>query len=276
MEYLIAYDPSADTFTVEDVFPKRTLTDRGSPLPTNALPRIYTPPHHYLSKPNTVLPSFIRLPLEIRLVIYTHCLATPLPYSYDIHNLGHQLTLDLLLVNHQIYDEARLIPFQQNVFNFDKWNGTGLFYCQSFLRYLQFWQRASIRNIRLNVLGVTLICETGVGRWLDLCGELAGCSGRKDEGLKTLQLTISGCITNWKSTFDLNAPWVAHGLLKLHSLQTLEVTAVTEGVNFDLLTEFIGDVQSRLHEVKITLKTLAKGKQSIVYFPVSLEGSRQT
>jgi hypothetical protein len=223
-----------------------------------------------------VLPSFFRLPLEIRLVIYTHCLATPLPYSYDIHNLGHhQLTPNLLLVNHQIYDEARLIPFQQNVFDSDKWNGTGLFYCQSFLRHLQFWRRVNVRNIRLNVLGITLICETGVGRWLDLCEEPGG-SGRKGEGLETLQLTISGCITNWKRTFEPNAPWVAHGLPKLHSLQTLEVTVGTEGVNFDLLTEFIGDVQSSLHEVKITLKQLAKGKQSIVYFPVSLEGSRQT
>jgi hypothetical protein len=128
----------------------------------------------------------------------------------------------------------------------------------------------------MNVLGVTLICETGVGRWLDLCGELAGCSGRKDEGLKTLQLTISGCITKWDKIFDLNAPWVADGLLKLHSLQILEVTVVTEEVNFDLLTEFISDVQSRLHEVKSALKTIAKGKQSIVYFPVSLEASRPT
>jgi len=279
MEYLIAYDPSADKFTVEDVLFKRTgtFTGRGSPLPADASPTFDTP-RHCLCKPDAgeeVLPSFLRLPLEVRLVIYTHCLARPLQHAYNIHNLGRQLMLDLLLVNHQIYHEARLIPFQENVFDFDKWNGTGLYYCQSFLRHLQFWQRLHVRKIKLNVLAVSLICETGVGGWLDLCRQL-GCSGRKDEGLKALQLTISGCITKWEETFDQNAPWVVDGLLKLHSLQILEVTVVTEGEKFDLLTEFISNIQSRLDQVRIALKTIAKGKQSTVYFPVSVEASRHT
>jgi hypothetical protein len=272
MEYLIAYNPSTDTFTVEDVFCERKFTEKGRLLPTNALAGTDTP-LHFKSKPDAVeeaLPSFLLLPLEVRLVIYTHCLVTPSPHTYNMHNLGRQLALDLLLVNQQIYDEARLIPFQQNVFDFDKWNGTGLLYCQSFVRRLQFWQRANVRNIKLNVPAVTLTCETGVERWLGLCGGLS-CSGRKDEGLKSLQLTISGCITKWKATFYLSAPWVACGLLKLHSLQSLEVTVVSEGVDLDLLTTFISNVQRRMEGVKIAFNTVAKGKQSTLYFPVSLE-----
>jgi hypothetical protein len=276
MEYLIAYDPSTDTCTVEDVFSKQTSPERRSRLPTRALTGI-DPIHDFQQSKSDavedVLPSFLLLllPLEVRFVIYTQCLTTPLRHDYDIHTLGRRPTLDLLLVNRQIYDEARLIPFRQNVFDFDKWNGTGLFHCQSFLRHLQFWQRVNVRIIRLNVPAVTLISETGVGRWLDLCGEL-GCSGSKDEGLKTLHLTISGCITKWKETFDLGAPWVASGLLKLHSVQILELTVVNEGVvDLDLLTGFVSDVQSRLHGAKIVLKTMAKGKASTVYFPVSLE-----
>lgn len=271
MEYLIAYNPSTDTFTVEDVFSKQGFTDEGIFLSANALARMDTNNNF---KSNTdeveeVLPSFLLLPPEVRLVIYMHCLVVPLQHAYSNHNLGQQLELNLLLVNRQIYDEARLIPLQHNVFDFDRWNGTGLFYCQSFLRSLQFWQRVHVRNIKLNVLAVTLTCETGVGRWLDLCGEF-GRSGRKDEGLQSLQLTISGCIIKCKETFDLSALWVARGLLKLNSLQSLEVTVVTEDVNLDLLTKFISSVQNRLPEVKVSLKTIARGKQSILYFPVSL------
>lgn len=271
MEYFIAYNPSTDTFTVEDVFSKRKLIEAGRFIPITALARVDTC-HYYELNPDAVeevLPSFLLLPLEVRLAIYMHCLVNPLPNAYNNHNLGHQLTLNLLLVNHQVYDEARLIPFQRNVFNFDKWNGTGLFYCQSFLRRLQFWQRVNVRTIKLNVLAVTLTCETGVERWLDLCGEL-GCLGRKDGGLQTLQLTISGCIVKYKETFDCRAPWVACGLLKLQSLQALEVTVAAEDANLDLLTIFISNVQSRLHEVKIALNTIARGKQSTLYFPVSL------
>jgi hypothetical protein len=105
---------------------------------------------------------------------------------------------------------------------------------------------------------------------LDLCGEL-GDFQRKDEGLKIFHLTISGCATNYKETFDVRAPWVAYGLLKLHSLQSLEVTVVPEGIDLDLLTTFISDVQRRLYEVKIALKTVVRGKQSTLYFPVSLK-----
>jgi hypothetical protein len=270
MEYFIAYNRSTDTFTVEDVFSKQKFTDGGKFIPINVAARIDT--YHLESNPDLVeevLPSFLLLPLEVRLAIYMHCLVIPLQNAYNNHNLGYRLTLNLLLVNRQIYDEARLIPFQRNVFDFDKWNGTGLFYCQSFLHRLQFWQRVNVRNIKLNVLAVTLTCETGVGRWFDLCGEL-GCLGRKDEGLQTLQLTISGCIIKYKETFDFRAPWVAYGLLKLQSLQSLEITVAAEDVNLDLLTTFISNVQSTLREVKIAVRTIARGKQSILYFPVSL------
>jgi hypothetical protein len=276
MEYFIAYNPSTDTLTVNDISSRRAFTEKGRILPstvkTNSSAEVDTP-HHLKTKPDVVEEapaSFLRIPLEVRLVIYMHCLVTPLQHAYNIHKLGHQLTLDLLLVNHQIYDEARLVPFQHNVFDFAKWNGTGLFYCQSFLRCLQVWQRVNVRNIKLDVLAVALACERGVERWLDLCGKL-GRSERKDEGLKTLQLIISGCIMKCKETFDISAPWVACGLLKLHALQSLEVTVVDEGVNLDLLTTFISNVQRRLCEVKIALKTIARGKQSTLYFPVSLK-----
>lgn len=274
MEYLIAYTPSTDTFTVEDVFSERKFTERGRVLPTNAPTGTDIPLDLKESKLDTVkeevLPSFFLLPLEVRLVIYSHCLVTPLPRAYNIHNLGHQLTLDLLLVNQQVYSEARLIPFRQNVFDFDKWNGTGLFYCQSFVHRLQSWQRVNVRNIKLNVLAVTLTSETGVERWLALCREFS-CSGRKDEGLKILQLTISGCFTKWKESFHLSAPWVACGLLKLRSLQSLDLTVVSESVDLALLTSFISNVQSRLQGVKIAFTTVARGKPSTLYFGVFVE-----
>lgn len=271
MDYHIAYNSSTDTFTVEDVFPQQNCTMERIFLPTNSLARIDT---RHLFEPNPgvveeVLPSFLLLPLEVRITIYLYCLVVPLQHANKNHNLGGQLSLNLLLVNRQVYNEARFIPMQRNFFTFDRWNGTGLFYCQLFLSRLQLWQRVNIRNIKLNVLAVTLTCEIGVQRWHDLCGQL-GYLGRKDEGLQNLQLIISGCVIKHKETFDINAPWVARGLLKLHSLQFLEVTVISEDIKLDLLTTFIGNIRSRLHEVKITLKTIAGGKQSTLYFTVSL------
>lgn len=217
-------------------------------------------------------PTFLLLPSEIRQAIYTLCLATPSQHAYNIHSLDYQLTPNLLLVNHQIYDEARLIPFQQNVFDFDKWNGTGLMFCQLFLRRLQPWQRMNVRSIRLNALAVSLTSKTMVERWLDIC-ELLGRSERRDGGLHTLQLTISGCITKWKETFDVSAPWVACGLLKLRSLRSLELSMVVEpeSAHLDLLTAFISNLQKGLYGTKIALKPITKGKSSTLSLPVSWE-----
>jgi hypothetical protein len=104
-------------------------------------------------------PLIFEVPTEILLKIYTLVVGTcsSTHHPFNIHRLGKTpIALDLLLVNRKIYAEARLLPFQLTMFNFNKWNGTGVQYCNSFLRRIREWQSREIRHISLGVVGVNV------------------------------------------------------------------------------------------------------------------------
>ncbi len=216
---------------------------------------------------------FFHLPFEIRLSIYIHLLGCMTPDKHP-HNFQlkrrHELAVDLLLVNRQIYREARLVPFQHNVFDFAQWNGTGLLYCDLFLRRLRPWQRRGVRTIILDVLAISITSPGHTQRWLDLCNELGcpeqGTSCEADSaGLTTLRLKISGCIMGGgRHTFDINSHWVEDGLLELTSLRLLEITVDTEGVDEGLLPKFIADLRRKLCKAEIVLKKMHRGKSSVL------------
>ncbi|EXJ57805.1 uncharacterized protein A1O5_12363 [Cladophialophora psammophila CBS 110553] len=187
----------------------------------------------------------------------------------------HELALELLFVNRQIYRVARLVPFQHNAFDFAKWNGTGLLYCDLFLRSLRPWQRRNVRTIILDVLAISITSPSHMQQWLDLCNEL-GCLEHgtsweaESAGLKTLRLTISGRImSGGRHTFDIDSRWVDDGLLKPTSLRLLEMTIDTERVDEGSLPKFVADVQRKLCKAEIVLKKMHRGKPSVLYLPVS-------
>ncbi|KAJ9602704.1 hypothetical protein H2200_012898 [Cladophialophora chaetospira] len=218
---------------------------------------------------------FFRLPLELRRQVYVHHLGslTSEKRPYESRRL------DLLLTNRQIYHEARMIPFQHNVFEFVKWNGTGLLYCEQFLRKLCLWQRRSVRSLVLDVLAVSINGGCYLEHWLEVCNGLAYChaettspeSRSESVNLRSLNLTINGLfMKSGRDTFDINATWVAEGLAKLTSMQLLEITFVTaQGIDQDVLARFFVDLQDRLPETKIVCKMTHKGREGMVYIPVS-------
>jgi len=104
-------------------------------------------------------PFILEVPPEILLKIYTLVIGTcgSTQQPFDIYHLRKSpIALDLLLVNRKIYAEARLLPFQLTMFNFNQWNGTGIQYCNSFLRRICEWQAREIRHISLGVVGVNV------------------------------------------------------------------------------------------------------------------------
>ncbi|KIW86982.1 uncharacterized protein Z519_12447 [Cladophialophora bantiana CBS 173.52] len=290
--FFIAYDSSRGMFALKDVLPdhqpidtKATLlsyiTLSNGPIDSvNVLLTLQQPEHddRKLVLTGHQQSHFFRLPFEIRLLIYIHLLSSMAPEKHprDIQlKHHHELALELLLVNRQIYREARLVPFQHNAFDFAKWNGTGLLYCDLFLRRLRPWQRRGLRTIILDVLAISLTSPSHMQRWLGLCNEL-GCpeqgTNREAESarLATLRLTISGCImTGGRHTFDINSRWVGDGLLKLTSLRLLEMTVDTEGVDEGLLPKFVADLRRKLCKAEIVLKKMHRGKSSVLYLPVS-------
>jgi hypothetical protein len=203
----------------------------------------------------------LRLPTELRLEIYTLVLGTcSSPHRpYDIHrNSKSQLSLDILLVNRQIYSEAHLLPFQLNVFDFNKWNGTGIPYCRLFLRKLQAWQAGEVRHVMLGVMGLHLMSGRAEG-WIGLC-RIFGVEIQKGVGLRSLRLTISGCLFHGGAElFDVNVQWVREGLKNLKFLDLLEVVIASEKIDQGLLGNFKKSLQQVLHEITLVIQVVEEG-----------------
>jgi len=205
--------------------------------------------------------SFIlELPPEILLRIYILVLGTcgSTQQPYDIYRLGKSpIALDLLLVNRKIYAEARLLPFQLTVFNFNQWNGTGIQYCNSFLRRICDWQAREIRHISLGVVGVN------VDRWkdngfVDICRIVNGTAGGTT-GLRSLRLSISGCLAyGGEKVFDIGAPWVTEGLGRLRALQSLDIIIVGDGAKQSVLRVFEEAVQHVLPRTRVSVQVMQR------------------
>ena len=98
--------------------------------------------------------------IELRLKIYSLVFgAYSCRYSNTFNNHKHQIAISFLLINRQIYAEARALTFQLHTFDFRKWGGIGPHYCPKFLRNLRERQRRSIRRLKLGVVQTNLICE---------------------------------------------------------------------------------------------------------------------
>ncbi|MCJ1276344.1 hypothetical protein MMC21_004149 [Puttea exsequens] len=138
--------------------------------------------------PTTIPPSnpttspLLALPLELRLEIYTHALAIHKPTSPKTPTTSHtplftnHICTALLLVNRQIYHEARTLPFTANTFVFAKCFSSSVFSAKKFLGRLAPSQRSLLRNIEVAVAGREVVepwrREDG---WEAILKLLAGC-----------------------------------------------------------------------------------------------------
>ncbi len=127
-----------------------------SPQPTKSISIATNPPVEPTLSPQ---PSrLLSLPAEIRHDIYKEVLSfdpTPrisLSILYNRPNLiGSLPHLALLQTCQQIYTEARLVPFECNLFQFYQWYGSSSVECRKLLEKLAPWQIEAIRDVKLGI-----------------------------------------------------------------------------------------------------------------------------
>jgi hypothetical protein len=107
----------------------------------------------------------------------------------------------LLRTCKQVYEEARISPWEKNEYVFVNWFCSGVYAARSFMRALKPWQRGSMRWARLEVLRrdledtwvATMVGgRPGTGEWKDLCRLWSGEVETGDVGLWGLRLGIKG------------------------------------------------------------------------------------
>lgn len=123
----------------------------------------------------------LALPLELRLQIYTYTLALHKPPSPKIPTSNHtalfpdHISTSLLLVNRQIYHEARLLPLS-NTFVFTKCFGSSVYSARKFLTRLEDWQRVALRSVVISIVGREIVED-----W------------RREEGWECIMAMLSHC-----------------------------------------------------------------------------------
>lgn len=114
--------------------------------------------------------SLLNIPAEVRPHIYGLVLAQTDCFCHSHTRSPNAGTaLALLRVNRSIYDEARLLPFPLSQIEFQKWYGSSMFCCNTFLRILQVWQRREIRTLDLTVNGRELSGRQAREGWHQPC-----------------------------------------------------------------------------------------------------------
>lgn len=113
--------------------------------------------------PKPIVSPLLALPLELRLQIYTHAVTLHMPDSPKIATSDHtplfpdHISTSLLLVNRQIYHEARLLPLSSNTFVFTKCFGSSVYSARKFLTRLEDWQREALRNVVIAIVGREIV-----------------------------------------------------------------------------------------------------------------------
>jgi hypothetical protein len=195
----------------------------------------------------SVLPQRVDLlmvPAELRLQILSFALSIDCGderiASLDIARkarkaVSHGTTsLGLLLVCRQIYHEARLLPFQNSEFAFQRWYGSSTAECLRFFQKLQPWQISVLRSLKLDITEADL---GGLSRVDEVCSclfpkSVDGVGVPGGPGLQHLSIHISRAglwpdPADFEALFDLARKWSVQGILRLTSLRTLNITVAS-------------------------------------------------
>ena len=202
--------------------------------------------------------SLLQYPLEIRLQIYEYVLTQPILFKHPYSGHPHGGTsLALLEVNRQIYHEARLLPFKLNKFCFQRWYGSSIFCCKSFLKSLQDWQISSIQRMEITVTERDLGDWQSTEGWLKIC-QAIGPSGGKQPGLRSLTLMvdeIQGC--DGETVFDGHQAW-AEDLRKFTTLRTLRILVRNKEIRIETLGAFEMELRQAFASVEIDVQKVVE------------------
>ena len=200
-------------------------------------------------------PSFLlQYPLEIRLQICEIVLTQPILFKHPYSGHPHEgMSLALLQVNRQIYNETRLLPFRVNKLSFQRWFGSSIFCCNTFLKLLLDWQIENIRRMELTVTERDLHGWQWNEGWQRIC-EIMGNEGGKQRALRSLTLRFheaEGC--NVETLFDGEQAW-AKDLKKCAALQELTILVRSKQIEMHTLHDFEENLQRVLTSVRISVQ----------------------
>ena len=219
--------------------------------------------HWYISEPKMLF----HLPIELRLKIYELVFGTcPCRNPHAFYTTKHQIALNILLINRQIYAETRVLGFQLHKFDFHRWCGTGVHACRIFLQRLCQWQlysiqRLSLRAVESNFINGSSSCRP-TSEWIDICAILGGAVGPNRTGLQELCLTIEGqLIECGLKLLDTEAEWVKIGLGRLKSLQRLDLIIASNTIHIGAAANFKYTLADTLREVQIVIKVVVWGSK---------------
>ncbi|MCJ1471787.1 hypothetical protein MMC13_000428 [Lambiella insularis] len=195
--------------------------------------------HETLSQKPSTTSLLLDLPAEIRLQIYGLALAQSSCFRHSHTRPPHPGTaLALLRVNRSIYDEARLIPFQRSQIEFQKWYGSSMFCCITFLKTIEDWQRREIRTLDITVNGRELDGWQAREGWHPVC-ELLKTERSAPVGLRSMTLKINGTRGfSWGNVLKTDAAWVCGGLRKVTSLRSLLIVLGDAEIEEELVLRF--------------------------------------
>ncbi len=206
----------------------------------------------------------LRIPVELRLKIYGLVFGPcPCRNPNAHYTPKHQIALNMLLVNRQIYAEARKLAFQAHDFNFHRWSGTGVHFCRIFLQRLHRWQMRSIRKLSLKAVESCLVNASSSRQsnweWLDLCAMLAGEEGPNGAELRELSLTIEGQRVDGSKLLDVDAEWIQLGIRSLKSLRHLEIVLAGDMIERGVAETFKAKLMGILRTAGVVMKSVVRG-----------------
>lgn len=180
-----------------------------------------------------------------------------------------KLPTALLVSCKQVFEEAKMIPWETNTFTFINWFWSGVYASRQFTRSLRPWQSDGMRYAGVEVLGRDLRTDGmarlggGIGfsergEWWELCALWKGVWG--------LRLGVKGAVggekkagdgsAGWngelgqavkeedKEILDVSASWVQHGLLKMRELRWVEIEIEDEDVDREEKIRFCGELEA--------------------------------
>lgn len=169
----------------------------------------------------------LKLPAELRIYIYvTVIVSCPCHTSSASHTHRHETAENMLLVNRQIYNEARAIIFGSHSYQFRGWQGNGVHLGNVLLQRLQAWQRRAVRILSIWAVESCFVNFSSGNHptnnaWINICSMLRTEAALCEGGLQELSLVIGGALMRGSELVSPNADWIKRGLRYLPSLRRL-------------------------------------------------------
>ncbi|RFU25594.1 hypothetical protein B7463_g10745, partial [Scytalidium lignicola] len=204
---------------------------------------------------------------------------SPHIHHQNSHPAG-KIPTALLQTCHQIYDEARIVPFQGNLFAFVNWFSSGIFAACRFTRALKPWQARGLRSVALDVLGLDLVYDEQNGKtnegWIELCQMWSGVwtlhlkiqgrvTAKESDNDSTQTTTISPTISKG-CVFDLNSNWIVHGLGLMNNLKRIELSIETQSVSEEVKRDFCEALGEKLTSMRRSANSGDEGREITVLY----------